>query len=453
MPEPTAPPDQAARDRIAARPRHHPVRGGRRRVGQDHRAGRPRPRPGDERDGRAAPHRRHHLHREGGSRAARPDPTGTRERARRRPTTPRSGDRCRPRSTSSTAPPSAPCTPSPSACCPSTRSKPACPPGRGARRGELRRGLRARWSVFRDQLLADPLLERTLLLLLAAGVRARRPARRWPTPSTTTGTWSRNGSPTTAPDPAVHARGLDERSRLVDAICAEPAMPGLRPTSCAPGWTRSPTASADSRAIADERRPARGPRPRRRRPKRPASGRQRRRQSVAGTSTSTDLRGRGPNGRRGARRRPRPRSPSACAERLGRAIRRFTLRRRRRAAGRRAARVPRPAGAGPRPAARPRARTDGAGRVCTHRYQRLLLDEFQDTDPIQIELAVRIAAADPPTPAAGQRPVGSTCGQPRPPVRGRRPEAVDLPVPPGRHLDLPASRATASAPKAAGWSS
>ena len=29
------------------------------------------------------------------------------------------------------------------------------------------------------------------------------------------------------------------------------------------------------------------------------------------------------------------------------------------------------------------------------RYQRILLDEFQDTDPIQIELAVRIAAADP----------------------------------------------------------
>ena len=31
------------------------------------------------------------------------------------------------------------------------------------------------------------------------------------------------------------------------------------------------------------------------------------------------------------------------------------------------------------------------------RYQRLLLDEFQDTDPIQIELAVRIACADPAT--------------------------------------------------------
>ncbi|MFN8018420.1 MAG: UvrD-helicase domain-containing protein [Acidimicrobiales bacterium] len=35
------------------------------------------------------------------------------------------------------------------------------------------------------------------------------------------------------------------------------------------------------------------------------------------------------------------------------------------------------------------------------RYQRLLLDEFQDTDPIQIEIAVRIAAADPRSPEAG----------------------------------------------------
>ncbi len=36
-------------------------------------------------------------------------------------------------------------------------------------------------------------------------------------------------------------------------------------------------------------------------------------------------------------------------------------------------------------------------RSLHERYQRLLLDEFQDTDPIQIELAVRIAAADPAT--------------------------------------------------------
>ncbi|MET0726924.1 MAG: UvrD-helicase domain-containing protein [Acidimicrobiales bacterium] len=35
------------------------------------------------------------------------------------------------------------------------------------------------------------------------------------------------------------------------------------------------------------------------------------------------------------------------------------------------------------------------------RYQRLLLDEFQDTDPIQIELAVRIASVDPGTATGG----------------------------------------------------
>ena len=38
------------------------------------------------------------------------------------------------------------------------------------------------------------------------------------------------------------------------------------------------------------------------------------------------------------------------------------------------------------------------------RYDRLLLDEFQDTDPIQIELAVRIAAADPSDEKAGSEP-------------------------------------------------
>ena len=46
------------------------------------------------------------------------------------------------------------------------------------------------------------------------------------------------------------------------------------------------------------------------------------------------------------------------------------------------------------------------------RYQRLLLDEFQDTDPIQIELAVRIAGLDPDTADA--------------------PGWADVPVAPGR---------------------
>jgi ATP-dependent exoDNAse (exonuclease V) beta subunit len=38
------------------------------------------------------------------------------------------------------------------------------------------------------------------------------------------------------------------------------------------------------------------------------------------------------------------------------------------------------------------------------RYERLLLDEFQDTDPIQIELAVRIAACHPSSEGAGSAP-------------------------------------------------
>lgn len=38
------------------------------------------------------------------------------------------------------------------------------------------------------------------------------------------------------------------------------------------------------------------------------------------------------------------------------------------------------------------------------RYRRLLLDESQDTDPIQLELAVRIAAAEPGAEAAGSAP-------------------------------------------------
>lgn len=48
------------------------------------------------------------------------------------------------------------------------------------------------------------------------------------------------------------------------------------------------------------------------------------------------------------------------------------------------------------------------------RYQHLLLDELQDTDPIQIEMAVRIAAADPDSEEAGTAPwahVAVTPGQ------------------------------------------
>ena len=67
------------------------------------------------------------------------------------------------------------------------------------------------------------------------------------------------------------------------------------------------------------------------------------------------------------------------------------------------------------------------------RYTRLLLDEFQDTDPIQIELATRIAAADPGSAEAGTAEWFEVDARARPPLHGRRSEAVDLPVPSGRH--------------------
>jgi ATP-dependent helicase/nuclease subunit A len=45
---------------------------------------------------------------------------------------------------------------------------------------------------------------------------------------------------------------------------------------------------------------------------------------------------------------------------------------------------------------------DGARRLLHDRYQRVLLDEFQDTDPIQLDLAVRLTAVPDDTPAAGR---------------------------------------------------
>ena len=41
-----------------------------------------------------------------------------------------------------------------------------------------------------------------------------------------------------------------------------------------------------------------------------------------------------------------------------------------------------------------------ARRRLAHRYQRLLIDEFQDTDPIQVDLAVLLASADRATTAS-----------------------------------------------------
>ena len=162
---------------------------------------------------------------------------------------------------------------------------------------------------------------------------------------------------------------------------------------------RTPTTWAAALAALDELRHA----------LRGASGR--RQQGPTGGAAAAmaldDLRG-------GARRYCADASTASCAawrryrERVVGAIAGHVHARRRRGAGRRRhARVPRPARAGP-PAAR--ASTPVPAGALHDRYRRLLLDEFQDTDPIQIELAVRlIAAAGEPAatpPSSCRRPAG-----------------------------------------------
>ncbi len=82
----------------------------------------------------------------------------------------------------------------------------------------------------------------------------------------------------------------------------------------------------------------------------------------------------------------------------------------------------------------------GNDRVRTelhHRYPRILIDEFQDTDPVQLEIAVRLAA-DPelPQPQRLARPPADR----RPVVLRRRPETVDLSLPSRRYRPVPAGR-------------
>ena len=77
------------------------------------------------------------------------------------------------------------------------------------------------------------------------------------------------------------------------------------------------------------------------------------------------------------------------------------------------------------------------------RYQRIMLDEFQDTDPIQLEIAVRLASRRRPGPRHRLAEAASRAGAA---VHRRRPEAVDLPVPSRRHRPVPACRRAGRAP-------
>ena len=65
------------------------------------------------------------------------------------------------------------------------------------------------------------------------------------------------------------------------------------------------------------------------------------------------------------------------------------------------------------------------------RFKRIFVDEFQDTDPLQAEILLLLAADDPgETDWRKARPLA------RPALPGRRSEAVDLPLPPRRRRHL-----------------
>ena len=65
------------------------------------------------------------------------------------------------------------------------------------------------------------------------------------------------------------------------------------------------------------------------------------------------------------------------------------------------------------------------------RFERIFVDEFQDTDPLQAEILLLLAADDPgETDWRKARPLPGT------PLRRRRPQAVHLSVPPRRRIHL-----------------
>ena len=77
-----------------------------------------------------------------------------------------------------------------------------------------------RWTTFRDALLADPLLERTILLLLACGVK---PAAMRSLAEAFDDNWDLVAErvAATAPQPPPVRRSLDRSLADIDAVCAE----------------------------------------------------------------------------------------------------------------------------------------------------------------------------------------------------------------------------------------
>ncbi|HEX7131793.1 MAG TPA: UvrD-helicase domain-containing protein, partial [Iamia sp.] len=254
-----------------------------------------------------------------------------------------------------------------------------------------------RWARFSDELYADPAFARTFLLLFAAGVRDT-------TPHALARTFDANwdlvdelvdpDAPPPRPAGPRVAGVLDRVDEVCDLVgeCIDPTDLLCIKLNEVQEWAATVRAATDEEAQVEALRQAR-----------------------ASTSTFR-LRG----GRKGSWRvsadvvKADLRSleelvdgvlrqiADECAHHLGAAIRRFTLA----SAAERRSRgtlefhdllvLARSLLRDPVHGARTR-------QALHDRYQRLLLDEFQDTDPIQIELAVRIAAADPTADDAAAR--------------------------------------------------
>lgn len=254
-----------------------------------------------------------------------------------------------------------------------------------------------RWSAFQDQLFEDPALERTLLLLFATGVKAaalRALAlefdRNWDLVA--------ERVPADAADPPpLHAR-LPGVLDAIDRVCASAAHCTSDDDTMVARLAELGRYATGLRAVESEIDLL---------------------EELMGTGTlqrpSFKVKRTGNKGNWGGTIDDvraeveavgagldllRDEVTQACAKRIGSALRGFTL----------------DAAAGRQSAgqlafhdllvlARQLVRQHPSVRERLHRrYQRLLLDEFQDTDPIQIEIAVRIAAADPGSDGAGSLP-------------------------------------------------
>ncbi len=252
-----------------------------------------------------------------------------------------------------------------------------------------------RWLAFRDELLADPDFERALLLLFAAGAR---PEALRSLALAFDDNWDLVEAqvPPDAPDPPPVAPLVSSAAgalrRACEAACGDPNGAFGRRLDELAAWARRLEATTDELDLLEALDPAAMPSL--------TFGRKGRRNTADVDAGELERQVRQAAG---ALEKVRNDVVQACAHRVAAAIRRFTVTAAedRRRSGRLmfhdllvlARALLRSPEHGPSVRARLHAR-----------YRRLLLDEFQDTDPIQVELAVRIAAADPEGKEAGSAP-------------------------------------------------